>query len=271
MIENQKKCVVVIPAYKVDLNDSEILSIRQCLSVLNKYDFRLVCPEKLDTSTYEQLFSEYNKNLETVRFDLHFFRSIDGYNALLLSKDFYTHFIEWEYMLIYQPDAFVFRDELEYWCSQGYDYIGAPWRIVRTTEIDPINSGNGGLSLRKVNSMLDALTNRRFLLSLKGLKYLYEERGPYRKPYLLIRGIFGFQNSVKSIIEKDLANEDKFFAMQRYRRKKPLKVPNSDVAMFFSFEQDPSFLFEQTGNKLPFGCHAWEKYEYDSFWKKYIK
>jgi hypothetical protein len=22
---------------------------------------------------------------------------------------------------------------------------------------------------------------------------------------------------------------------------------------------------------LPFGCHAWKKYEYESFWKQYIK
>ncbi|MFR6542216.1 MAG: DUF5672 family protein [Butyricimonas virosa] len=24
-------------------------------------------------------------------------------------------------------DAFVFRDELTYWCTLNYDYIGAPW------------------------------------------------------------------------------------------------------------------------------------------------
>ena len=30
-------------------------------------------------------------------------------------------------MLIYQLDAFVFQDDLAYWCQQNYDYIGAPW------------------------------------------------------------------------------------------------------------------------------------------------
>ncbi len=271
MTSTKTRCVVAIPAYKVHLNDLEVISIRQCLSVLKAHDIRLVCPKNLDISVYEQLFAEYDRVLETIRFAPHFFQSINGYNSLLLNKAFYECFEQWEYMLLYQPDAFVFRDEVNYWCSQGYDYIGAPWRIVRTTQIDPINSGNGGFSLRKVESMIDALTNRRFLLTLEGLKYLYEERGPYRKPYLLFRGMFGFQNSVKSIIEKDLANEDKFFAMQRYRRKSPFKVPNSDVAMYFSFEQDPSYLFKQTGGKLPFGCHAWERYEYDSFWSKHIR
>lgn len=48
--------------------------------------------------------------------------------------------------------------------------IGAPRRIVRTTQIDPVNSGNGGFPLRKVESMIDALTNRRFLLMLAGIE-----------------------------------------------------------------------------------------------------
>ena len=263
--------VIVIPAYKDQLTASEILSIKQCLSVLKAHDIRIVCPTTLNRSCYKALFEEYNRELECVEFDPSYFKSINGYNSLLLSTDFYNRFAQWDYMLLYQPDAFVFKDELDYWCSLGYDYIGAPWCIFRTNQIDPVNSGNGGFSLRKISSMTEALRNKRFLLTLKGLKYLYEERGPYRKPYLLLRGIFGFQNSVKTIIEKDLANEDKFFAMQRYRRRKPLNVPNSDVAMFFSFEQMPSYLFEQTGNKLPFGCHAWERYEYETFWAKYIK
>ena len=30
-------------------------------------------------------------------------------------------------MLIYQLDAYVFKDELLNWANKGYDYIGAPW------------------------------------------------------------------------------------------------------------------------------------------------
>jgi hypothetical protein len=25
------------------------------------------------------------------------------------------------------------------------------------------------------------------------------------------------------------------------------------------------------GEQLPFACHAWKRYEYNEFWKKYIK
>lgn len=30
-------------------------------------------------------------------------------------------------MLVYQLDAYAFKDELFFWASLGYDYIGAPW------------------------------------------------------------------------------------------------------------------------------------------------
>ena len=36
------------------------------------------------------------------------------------------HFLEYQYMLIYQLDAFVFEDKLDYFCELGYDYIGIP-------------------------------------------------------------------------------------------------------------------------------------------------
>jgi hypothetical protein len=44
-----------------------------------------------------------------------------------LSEEFYQAFTDFEFMLIYQLDAFVFRDELADWCRSGYEYIGAPW------------------------------------------------------------------------------------------------------------------------------------------------
>jgi hypothetical protein len=44
----------------------------------------------------------------------------------MLSIDFYKRFRDYKFILIYQLDAYVFRDELEYWCEQDYDFIGAP-------------------------------------------------------------------------------------------------------------------------------------------------
>jgi hypothetical protein len=47
------------------------------------------------------------------------------------------------------------------------------------------------------------------------------------------------------------------------------KVADAETAMKFSFETNPQKLFELNGCVLPFGCHAWEKYD-PNFWAKYI-
>ena len=39
----------------------------------------------------------------------------------------YERYAAYEFMFTYELDAFVFKDELEKWCEQGWDYIGAPW------------------------------------------------------------------------------------------------------------------------------------------------
>ena len=83
-------------------------------------------------------------------------------------------FLDSEYILIYQLDAFVFKDELKEWCQKGYDYIGAPWiaTIENTIWLKYFNIvarkfrsknknnreqiffkvGNGGFSLRRTSS-----------------------------------------------------------------------------------------------------------------------
>ena len=80
----------------------------------------------------------------------------------MLSSEFYRRFSKFEYILIYQLDAFVFKDQLNYWCKKGYDYIGAPWFEgfhLTKTGVNIIGVGNGGFSLRRVKTHID-LTGR---------------------------------------------------------------------------------------------------------------
>ena len=112
-----------------------------------------------------------------------YFASLRGYNKLVLDELFYMRFLKYQYMLIYQLDAFVFKDELLLWAEKGYDYIGAPWippkhsyltlrgrlkiqlkYFIYTLLNDDRRKlkkycnyqvGNGGFSLRKINKMLE--------------------------------------------------------------------------------------------------------------------
>jgi hypothetical protein len=69
--------------------------------------------------------------------------SIDEYNKLLVSEEFYKN-IPTEIFLIFQTDSIICENNKELiYKYLKYDYVGAPWAHHNN------NVGNGGLSLRK--------------------------------------------------------------------------------------------------------------------------
>ena len=114
---------VIIPIYKNTFTATEKRSLMQAYDILKAYPLVVIKPESLDLS---ELQAEFPR-LTFTSFDDAYFKGISGYNRLMLASGFYERFLDSTYILIYQLDAFVFRDELKEWCSKGYDYIGAPW------------------------------------------------------------------------------------------------------------------------------------------------
>ena len=123
-IWHDNNAVVLIPVYKTEPSANEKRSLRQALKVLSFHDIRFVCPKGLDMSSYDKIVSYA---LPKERFAKKFFDGIQGYNLLMTDVSFYRHFSEYEYMLIYQLDAWVFSDQLAQWCAKGYDCVAAPW------------------------------------------------------------------------------------------------------------------------------------------------
>ena len=179
---SQKKIVaVIIPIYKEKLSDSEKLSLERCKAVLKNYPKFLVAPKNLNINHYLKV----DNSLNVVSFDNKYFNGFEGYNKLMLSKFFYERFAEYNYILIHQLDVFIFKDELTEWCDKNYDYIGAPWyrdsikifiniakknsflRAIKLIIKKKLNyhSGNGGLSLRKVQSFIECLELEKKLIN----------------------------------------------------------------------------------------------------------
>lgn len=250
--------VIIIPIYKVELSEFEIISLTQCIKILDRYSIVFVAPLDLDISSYQKII---NKEIEVEYFDKNYFTGIKGYNQLMLSEEFYVRFFSFTYMLIYQLDCYVFRDEFDYWCKQGYDYIGAPWldysyynkskwnkilfninrffsinkKLDRETLINEV--GNGGLSLRRIDKFYQCIK--------------FENRNTLRK--------FSESNDTTSLYNEDVYWS--FFA-------KNIIKPDYKIAAKFSIDSAVNIGLALNDNKLPFGCHGWnKKYEY---WKKYI-
>ncbi|MDR6194868.1 DUF5672 family protein [Siphonobacter sp. SORGH_AS_0500] len=228
---------VVIPIYRSEMNEFEKISLQQCVQKLGHYPIIIVKPQSLDVS-YLQTF---HTSFKIQSFHDDYFKGIDAYNLLLTQPDFYLSFQQYQYILIYQLDAFVFHDELEVWCKKGYDYIGAPYLSPNASKqsITDLKKPllNGGLSLRNVQASLKLI-------------HLY-----------------------KQLYGQWPGNEDMLFSLHSTRLfvfRPFMKLPEPKEALAFSFEQFPEYCYELNQKKLPFGCHAWEKYNLN-FWRPFFQ
>jgi hypothetical protein len=239
---------VIIPVYKQTMTPYENISFRQVNKILNQYKRILIAPENLDITAYTSM-----ANVDVVRFHPDFFKGLKGYNQLLLSEGFYQNFISYKYTLIYQLDAFVFSDNLLDWCNKNYDYIGAPWinKYIKIPYYIAIKQsfskafsaffkrnfynsvGNGGLSLRKTEAFINAFKNKSNLPS------------------------------------RWKCNEDYYWSLFAKNNGKRFNIPSIREAALFAIELNPKYCLKKNNGKLPFGLHAWEKYNIN-FWKPYI-
>ena len=253
---------VVIPCYRATLRPFEDLALRQCTSVLSAHDTFIVKPGSLDLSS----LCEHYGIARVESFADPFFEGVAGYNQLMLSDEFYARFAQYDYLLIYQLDAFVFRDELLAWCETGHDYIGAPWlpqmpapsRLEEVyikarqyayrwaNRMDPVANGahkgqymyavgNGGFSLRRIATMRTVL------------KAMSSTVDGYRQ------------------IDGKVHHEDMFFSIEANRYLPRVKVPSFREAAGFAWEQQPTVARELNQGRLPFGCHGWNKLHRDEW------
>ena len=65
-------------------------------------------------------------------------------------------------------------------------------------------------------------------------------------------------------------NEDFFWGLGANYTDTLFKVPSNYEALKFGFEVMPSYFYKMNNNNLPFGCHAFEKYD-SEFWKIIFK
>ena len=262
-----KKACVVIPMYTLELSAFEHISLQQCFNVLKAHDIFFAIPAHLNDAfkNFEYVASQ---RAGIVTFEDAFFENIDGYNRLLKYPGFYRSFSDYEFMLIHQLDAFVFRDELIAWCEKGYDHIGAPLfegHEKATATGSLVGQGNGGFCLKNIKACDQVVSQFK--------KLRFKRSFETDAPNLLIKTLRYFKHQVLYIYSgyplQPIINEDLFWAEVVPENFPQFKVPLPQEAIKFSFEVNPATLFMWNNNELPFGCHAWWKYDL-VFWRKYI-
>jgi hypothetical protein len=191
------------------------------------------------------------------------------YSKLLLSEEFYSKFKNYEFILLYQLDCLVFSNNLEKWINLGYDFIGAPFLNNRMNPKKGFSRvGNGGLSIRNVNSFLKVLQSKQVpgWSTFITTKLTDRSKLDFLKKYRVFREV---QNGVNWYTKNYSLNEDLFWSDRAKLFYPQFKIAPVNIALQFAFEAHPRYCYEKNDYQLPFGAHAWERWD-RKFWETYL-
>ncbi|HNP28733.1 MAG TPA: DUF5672 family protein [Nitrospirales bacterium] len=265
-----KNVAVVVPlSMREQLTPDEELSLRHLVHFLGKYDKYLIAPEGLclDIPGFKMKY-----------FKKRFFGSAIAHTNLMLSHEFYESFLDYKYILNYHLDALVFSDQMLEWCNADYDYIAPPWIPHEDAPYKKDGHfsgkvGNGGFSLRKIESFLKVLNSREYSTDPEFYTaHLTLAKSRFEQLALQGKRLLKYVKKLNDLqweLRRNRQPEDYFWANRAQHYFPEFKIAPVEVALKFAFECVPGYCFELTNHTLPFGCHAWQKYDKD-FWKPYL-
>lgn len=261
-----KMVAIVVPlSTRPGLNVDEQMSLRHLRHYLGKYDKFMVAPKFLAV--------DY-PDFEVKRLDDSYFGSQRAHSWLQLSPDFYEAFLDYKYIFMYHLDSLAFSDQLKFWCDKDFDFIGAPWFPGQATPwVKEPTVGNSGFSLHKVRSFLRVIYSPRLMMEPSLVWEHFQRTGSLVSLLRMFRRCLFFRNNIRWDMETWMrpsdANCDMFFAARAKLYLPEFQVATPEEALQFAFETDPRGCFRKNSGRLPFGCHAWGRYD-RAFWEPYL-
>ena len=95
----KQNIIILIPVYKSNLSDTEQISLNRCLKILDKYPICFVTYKNLNIQAHETICNMHKVETQKEYFDAYYFQnSLDGYNELMLYKQFYKRFLKYTFI-----------------------------------------------------------------------------------------------------------------------------------------------------------------------------
>lgn len=240
-----QKVGVVIISHRESLSENEILSLRQCMNIFRSRPIYICCSTHFDTRVYTDVAAEFDTDCRIIRMDPVFFHVDQTRQLLMRTPQFYNYFTDFEYVLTYQLDCWVFRDDLDNFCESGYDYLCAPL----VEECKDISTQNfilpeiiiSGLMMTKVSAMIKCI-------------------------YMQLRD--DLMHNYKSILSKPYISDKKSMGSYLTSINSEFKTAPEDICMEFAFGAKPRQFYEKI-KKLPCCCKGYV-YHDKEFWSKFI-
>ncbi len=258
--------VVIVPTHRARFSEHEAYSMERLKRLLPNTKILLVIP----ASQHVGELCRVLPSAEPLHVPDECMRSVVAYNRLMISPRIWDLLGSYSHALIHEPDAILLRGDLREWCMQRWSYVGAPW-FQHYTNADsnspPIGVGNFGLSLHNlrdvrrvlhsnkrwygpyqiVADLAKTLTRRRNRMSAMraALKQGQESAGRMRGASMVFDGYC-----------------DTFWCRMAAKVDPDYLVAPIETALKFAWEATPRRCFELNRGRLPFGLHAWQRYDH---------
>jgi hypothetical protein len=266
----------------LDLNRYERISLQRHLTVLRKFDRYLLVPSSLKAAVRSDLLESF-VDATDVRFhqvEDAWLDSHRSYNQLMLTLDFYAHYESYSHMLIAQLDAYTFDNQLVEWCQMPFSYIGAPiYKFGSYWEDDTLCMGNGGYSLRHVDSFIRALSKNPVIHRWSDLA---EQLQPFNAKGKLVkiarylpcwlRGFNRLRQDTNQLARWAGVNEDVCYAKLLPAVDSAFKTAGYRDSVHFCVDWHVERQLDFLNGRLPFGAHGWWSWpENIKAWTPYIE
>jgi len=269
-----KQVAIMVPLPSPKLSADDEISMRHLRKHLGGYDKVLLVPQGMRVDM---------DGFSVLELDRKHFGSAANHNRMLYRTDFWENFADYEYVLMYHLDALVFSDQLQEWCDRGLDYIGAPFiQCADAPWVRVERVGNGGFALYRVSSVLKVLWNRyaddpsRWYQDhcWRQIEFQRKLLRPVRAAvpaWLKGKATAPLRSQLQKMdhTEVNERGNDLFWSDHAKKHLPEFRVASLEDGLAFSFEMEPRRCLERTGGKMPFGCHAFGRYD-RAFWEKHL-
>lgn len=263
-----RKLCVIIPVHKPSLSPEEASSLLACYRHLQTFDCFLVFPEGLLINDYLAI----HPGLLPKPVAPSWLASLKNYNNMKMSVQFYQQFADYEFMMTYELDSYIFSSEIQQHHGFDFDYIGAPifdGYMDAKPDASFLGALNSGFSIRNIRACLIVLKLlKKYKLRWKLNRFAYSNVTLLRKKISRNQHNILFNDHLKGYFSGKSFNEDMIWSQVVPLIFPFFRVAPPETAAIFSFEVNPAQLLELNNGQLPLGCHAWPKFS--SFWGKYI-
>jgi hypothetical protein len=158
-----------------------------------------------------------------------------------------------------------------------FDFIGAPWIKHEDAPYAGVpvledKVGNGGFCLKKISSILKVIYSPKYTIEPAEYWDNYSSKPKHIRflnlPKKFLKRLKRF-NGARWEMSRFRDNEELFWITRARHYYPEFRIAPLETALRFAFECVPRYCFELNDYNLPFGCHAWHRYDRD-FWQPYL-